>query len=415
MRLIYHDQTTEIEKIYKEADNTTFISDSLEMRKAIFEVLIGKSFNDYYLELGEYKLLLKKYDKALDELGNYNNFINNVMDDETGNTYSVNDKIKTLSDQLQKIDIEKQISYNKQDGTSDTISILDQQKISLRQIQKEKDNFIENKESLEKLISKLTFLLEGSKRELQEIERIRFVNKKLNLFTPNTCPYCLSNVERKQNLCICGSEIDESQYEKFFYTDSEYLTILKIKQKSIITLTTLLQNKYERKKNLITQISKLNKTIEDTTKYIVKLNRDIEYNCNFSYIEKLNAKESEIKSELIKLTQAKELIAKQDLLAKKVNELRTKLENQKTKVEKLHIDAKEDISNKKLNFSQKYFHLMKKADNKCYDAYIADDYMPIINLSEYRERSASVSKRLMYFTTLLIKACAIQMLNSLSF
>lgn len=37
LRLIYHDQATEVDKIYKEADNSNFLSDSLEIRKAIFE------------------------------------------------------------------------------------------------------------------------------------------------------------------------------------------------------------------------------------------------------------------------------------------------------------------------------------------------------------------------------------------
>ena len=46
LRLIYHDQTTEVDKIYKEADNSNFLTDSLEIRMAIFEVLLGKSYNE---------------------------------------------------------------------------------------------------------------------------------------------------------------------------------------------------------------------------------------------------------------------------------------------------------------------------------------------------------------------------------
>ena len=66
MRLIYHDQTTEVDRIYKDADNSNFMSDSLEIRKAIFEILLGKIYNDYYYTLGQYKIKLKEYEKAIE-------------------------------------------------------------------------------------------------------------------------------------------------------------------------------------------------------------------------------------------------------------------------------------------------------------------------------------------------------------
>ena len=42
-------------------------------------------------------------------------------------------------------------------------------------------------------IDKILYLIDESEKELSEIEKIRLVNKKLKLFTPNTCPYCLSD------------------------------------------------------------------------------------------------------------------------------------------------------------------------------------------------------------------------------
>ena len=47
---------------------------------------------------------------------------------------------------------------------------------------------------------------------------------------------------------------------------------------------------------------------------------------------------------------------------------------------------------------------MQRADGQCYSAYIGEDYLPHINMGQYRERSASVPKRLMYFLTLLIES-----------
>ncbi|MEN2259087.1 ATP-binding protein [Paraclostridium benzoelyticum] len=63
MRLVYHDQKTEVDKIYKNPQNDNFVSDSLELRKAIFEVLIGEVYNEYYYLLGQYKLKSKEYDE----------------------------------------------------------------------------------------------------------------------------------------------------------------------------------------------------------------------------------------------------------------------------------------------------------------------------------------------------------------
>ena len=60
--------------------------------------------------------------------------------------------------------------------------------------------------------------------------------------------------------------------------------------------------------------------------------------------------------------------------------------------------------NKKKDFDEVYFSLMKRADEHCYSAYIGEDYMPHINLGAYRERSAAVPKRLMYFLTMLIES-----------
>ena len=60
--------------------------------------------------------------------------------------------------------------------------------------------------------------------------------------------------------------------------------------------------------------------------------------------------------------------------------------------------------NKKNDFDEIYLELMKKADKHCYSAYLGNDYMPHINSGTYRERSAEVPKRLMYFLTLMIES-----------
>ena len=83
---------------------------------------------------------------------------------------------------------------------------------------------------MQQSIDKILFLIERVDKEIKEIENIRFVNKKLALFSPNTCPYCLREVEREKGKCICGNDIDEEEYDKFFYSEEEYFQILQVKR-----------------------------------------------------------------------------------------------------------------------------------------------------------------------------------------
>lgn len=236
------------------------------------------------------------------------------------------------------------------------------------------------------------------------LEIAMFVNKKLKLFPPNTCPYCLRNVEREIGRCICGNEIDETQYEKFFYTDNEYLDILKIKKKSLLSLSALLEKKNSRMKDLGVQIERLNKKENDTRYYINELTQDITSEYNSAYIRQLDNHELEMKSKIEKLNSAKEPAEKRDRIVNQVNELRIEVETLKTKVDHALSLAQQDILGRKKNFSSIYQTLMQSADEKCYSAFIGEDYMPNINFGDYRERSALVPKRLMYFLSMLIES-----------
>ena len=253
-------------------------------------------------------------------------------------------------------------------------------------------------------IDKILYLIDESEKELSEIEKIRLVNKKLKLFTPNTCPYCLREVEREKGKCICGNDIEEEQYEKFFYTDEEYLDILKVKKKSIQSLEQLLERKSQRLKIIIGHIEKAEQSIEKIRLYIDELTKDIATNYNSAYIRQLDERERELNGIILELKQAKDLAKKRETLASQVIQLRNKVEGLKIRVDSFLNAARKDMLNKKKDFDEVYFSLMKRADEHCYSAYIGEDYMPHINLGAYRERSAAVPKRLMYFLTMLIES-----------
>ena len=67
MRLIYHDQQPNPEGIYKKPDtNSTYVSDSELVRKAIFELLVGKAYSEYYDSIVEEKKMAREKSLGLD-------------------------------------------------------------------------------------------------------------------------------------------------------------------------------------------------------------------------------------------------------------------------------------------------------------------------------------------------------------
>ena len=157
-------------------------------------------------------------------------------------------------------------------------------------------------------------------------------------------------------------------------------------------------------KNIHSNIEKDEKEIERIKKYIADLSKDVTSNYNSAYVRQLDERERELNARISELQQAEELAKKRDTLVSEVTSLRNQVESLKIKVDVFLNSAKEDMLNKKKDFDEIYSDLMQRADGQCYSAYIGEDYLPHINMGQYRERSASVPKRLMYFLTLLIES-----------
>jgi hypothetical protein len=155
-------------------------------------------------------------------------------------------------------------------------------------------------------------------------------------------------------------------------------------------------------KTILTTINTYNESITNIRLYIEDLTKDITAEYNSAYIRKLDNRIYGLKEELLKLDQADSLAQKKEKIASKLSTLRNEVNSLKIKVDSCLSSAKEDMLSRKETFNQTYLELMKNADQFCFDAYLGDDYMPYVNLREYRARSASVPKRLMYFLTLLI-------------
>lgn len=337
-------------------------------------------------------------------MNSYDDFLGEILDYDLENVVHIKKMIAENHEMVEKVQLERNLVMNEESNADEVWQLINQQKALLISIQRDQDYWEKAKVLTNQSIDKIVYLIDEAEKELAEIEKIRLVNKKLKLFTPNTCPYCLREVERKKGKCICGSDILEEQYEKFFYTDEEYLDILKVRKKSIQSMNDLLERKNGRMKNIHSNIEKDEKEIERIKKYIADLSKDVTSNYNSAYVRQLDERERELNARISELQQAEELAKKRDTLVSEVTSLRNQVESLKIKVDVFLNSAKEDMLNKKKDFDEIYSDLMQRADGQCYSAYIGEDYLPHINMGQYRERSASVPKRLMYFLTLLIES-----------
>ncbi len=182
MRLIYHDQSTDIDKVYKDPDNSNFITDSLEIRKAIFEVLIGKNYNEYYESLGKYKIKLKEYEEAKAVLDSYNHFLDEINSDDLDNVIHLDERIKENEARIRKIESERELAYASKNTSDKTMEMIDEQKDLLFSLENEKNQLSNSKSDVNRFIDKIMFLIKESQKELDEIQKIRFVDKKVKAF-----------------------------------------------------------------------------------------------------------------------------------------------------------------------------------------------------------------------------------------
>ena len=92
---------------------------------------------------------------------------------------------------IEKVQIEREIASREQGNSDEIWQLIGQQKKELILNQHKLEEWESAKNLTTQSIDKILYLIDESEKELSEIEKIRLVNKKLKLFTPNTCPYCL--------------------------------------------------------------------------------------------------------------------------------------------------------------------------------------------------------------------------------
>lgn len=403
LRLIYHDQETEPKKIYKNPDSDNYISDSEFMRKVIFQVLIGKSYQDYYTAFSDMKKheqernlaksLLEEYVKLAAELN---------KDSEVQNIKVLELKLDDNDFRLKKLyETRKEVQKNR-DEFSTTVSSHDDLKSEVIELELELVRLKRNIRSMIIDNARIGRYYEDAQAELSAISKIIISDNTLGLFSPDTCPYCLNDVERHKGKCVCGSDIDEQAYEKFFYNRAEYEEIYKAKLKEQETVAKSIESLTDGLEQLSLKEEALTKDLFKKRTKLSEYLKDIKSTINTSEIDKVDDLILEIKEENNELEEKLQIEKKLESLQAAYDTKKDNYEGKKNDLIIKEAECNNDIIMKIKQFNKIYNDYVTNTLPDCRSAKIdISDYMPIIDDGTYREFSSAVAIRFMYFLTLL--------------
>lgn len=396
-RLLCYDQDTEPRKIYKSPSNENYISDSSIIRKSTFEAILGISSIAYFKKLDELKNAQKLKDFAKSRLSDF--LVSHPNRKEA--IIDLEKKIEEMYLQLEKVTNERNL-YQKQntkvdEKTEHLASIqseLIETELKISEDTVKSQNFKNEVFKIDRLFSNLN-------QEILEIQKTIFTHEKLNLFSMEICPFCMNKKEKKEGFCICGGEFKKDDYEKFVYNSSEYREILRYKEKSIATISTALTSYNEEIRELeIYNQANTKKSTELKIKLRNIINA-IEYSGNSQFIDTLNDKIMEIKSEIFYNENTLDLVKQQNILESDLENRNNQFKRINEEYQSLRLKFEQDNIKTIKEFNAIYNELMKRSSYKSIHAEIDEEYMPYIDEGMYKNKSADVPKRLMYYFTTL--------------
>lgn len=396
-RLLNYDQDTEPRKIFKAPNSDNFVTDSAVIKKSIFETLMGTSSDDYFVkmnDLNEAKLQKKEAQYIFDEFSKLNPDLTLTLKD-----IELNEK-----DALAQMDklIESRNSYQKEHtNVDDKFKDIENTKSQLIELSilNSRHSITQKNLSIEK--HKIEQLLSLQQNEIDSIKKSVFTHEKLNLFDFKICPFCASSIQKEKQTCLCGSHISENNYEKFLYDSSEYKDILKHKNKSLESISLSLDYYTNELMTITEELNKNNKKIDELNVTLKSAIESIEYSGNSQIIDKIDNKIAEVKDKIYKYQELIDIYKMKETYEKNLNKKDTTYKAILKSYNFMKIKYNENNIKVIENFNSIYDKLMKLSSSKAKIAVIDEDYVPYVDGGDYREKSASVPRRMMYYFTLL--------------
>ena len=399
LRLVYHDQSGDYFRVFKRPDAENFVSDSADQRRAIFEILIGASSERYYEALANQRraqadfevrqATLKAYIAAADTA---------LLGQPDGNATFLRERIRETEAQLAATQ-----EHRRRLRDAKTVDPANEaQLLQLReQLVKTELDTTDQQQRVKDASAEAIRLADLQAQLIEEVVRVRKIihaHETLSLFSPDTCPCCLKPVTRTNGHCICGQEVDEGSYQRFFYSSSEYVAILKSKQKNVETVAGAVatcEAEIEKGRKAIDKKRREARSLRDNISRWV--GREGRY---ATELEVTDDRIVDLRVALEGLHRQFGIETERHLLQQAVETARTAALNAKDEAEAARLAAEAERRAKLDRFNRIYTSLLSDTLKDVRTARLGEDYEPIINDDEYREASSSVARRLMYFLTL---------------
>ncbi|MDT9335067.1 hypothetical protein P3F01_01620 [Clostridium perfringens] len=407
-RLMYYDQKTPSGEIIGGfgIKSTDYFKNSSIMKRSIFEILISDYFKEYYNTYYEIKDKLKEKEEIKETKKSIQSLIEGVVRET--NLDKIEDIEEVISynkgeiERLKKIrethinsNYENSIEENNELNIDRINSI--QEEISLLTMKKNKLEI--DIEEIQEEINKAQYVRKNLEDDINYLDRILFTSKMYNIINDDTCPFCLEKINENAGKCICGSD-KYLDYEKFIYSDVEYLKMMKSKIKGLRTTNYTIESCEEELKEILSK----HKYIEEKLKYLLmsikEISAELVSGIDFKSVDMLTEEIMLLKEELIELEVLKSKLDNLDNVNKNIANLENKLDSLRKNLDELEIQKSDIISkNLKIFFDKYYLWITEFYDDKKINISLDRDYKPVVKF--YREESFSVPKRFFYYLSLL--------------
>lgn len=399
-RLIYHDQDPDPSRVFKKLVRENFVSDSRDFRRAIFEILVGQASEKYYEMLGK----LRQAETSLTELRavlrtyrTASSHASSNADDE--NEVFLKKSLTEKEEQLHRLESTRRTMRRESPNSPAPVTDLILARNELARLELKIANSEGRITSTTVEYARLSDLRTQLIEEVVRIRKIIHAHETLALFSPDTCPCCLRKVDRPIGKCICGQAIDEAAYQRFFYSSEEYLAILKSKQKNVETVEAAMKDCEQERASALEEVRIDNEARDRARESVSKWGgTDGDYT---TALESLDDRIVDLRVSIESLTKRLELETNRTKLEGEVDAARRKVDALQNQTDLEEVTAQQDREAKIARFSDLYTQLLKTTLPNVRIARLDQNYDPVINNSEYREASASVSRRLMYYLALL--------------
>ncbi|MDB5345776.1 MAG: hypothetical protein JWP89_4153 [Schlesneria sp.] len=401
LRLIYHNQAPDPSGIFKAIDNNSFVTDSRVFREAVFELLVGKSYQQYYTALSNFRDADRQrasFAKSLElfkgmaaDLNSGEEDLNLVfLDQKVVEFKQQQDRLIAFRRELARTPPRIVVGVNLAEWQKELLA----NELEIISASRAEANLLEE-------VSRFSQLKADIVSEATQLKKMMFAHEELKLFSANTCPYCLKEVKRFPNRCVCGNDVVEGEYEKFFYDSSEYLAILKSRQKNVETVEIAIASLTRDLLSVRKKKGALEEGAQRLEKQIAQAVDESDSMVDIQQFEAVEERLAVLRQDLAKLEQQRELEVRREALEAELRSATSNVETLKILADQLGTAAQADMQAKRVAFSSIYDRMMRATLKDCRSASIRDDYMPVINGGEYTEASAAVPRRLLYYAALL--------------